>query len=212
MRIVKEAEERKAEILDAAEMLFNSKGYDVTTVNDILAVTKIAKGTFYYHFKSKENVMDAVVTRRIEAGVQTALAVAGNKELSIQERILGVILSQKPTGSESEQIKEHLHRTENALLHQKVMVECVLSLTPILQSLAEEGINNKLFSTPYPKESVEIILTAALVLFDDDIFPWTQEEQAQKIAPFILCIERTLGAKPGDFSFMLAAFSQEEKE
>jgi len=72
MRISKEPEERRNEILDTAEMLFFTKGYARTTVNDVLQVIGIAKGTFYYYFKSKEEVMDAVVVRFIDAGVAAA--------------------------------------------------------------------------------------------------------------------------------------------
>ena len=63
MRIVKEAEERRNEILDAAERLFSGKGYNHTTINHILDEVQIAKGTFYYYFKSKEEVMDAIIDR-----------------------------------------------------------------------------------------------------------------------------------------------------
>ena len=52
MRIVKEADERKNEILDAAARLFMEKGFDRTSANDILAAVGISKGTLYYHFKS----------------------------------------------------------------------------------------------------------------------------------------------------------------
>jgi AcrR family transcriptional regulator len=62
MRVIKEPEERRNEILDTAETLFFTKGYGKTTVNDILQAIGIAKGTFYYYFKSKEEVMDAVLS------------------------------------------------------------------------------------------------------------------------------------------------------
>ncbi len=54
MRVVKEAEERRNEILDAADMLFFAdKGFDNTSTSDILEKVGIARGTLYYHFKSK---------------------------------------------------------------------------------------------------------------------------------------------------------------
>lgn len=54
MRIVKEAEERKNEILDVAERLFVSKGFDNTSTNDILNEIGIARGTLYYHSNPKQ--------------------------------------------------------------------------------------------------------------------------------------------------------------
>ena len=63
MRIVKEAEVRKEEILDAAEKLFAAKGFDNTSTGDILDAVGIARGTLYYHFKSKEDILDGVIQR-----------------------------------------------------------------------------------------------------------------------------------------------------
>ena len=63
MRIVKEAQERKNEILDVAGRLFAQKGYDSTSTNDILEEIGIARGTLYYHFKSKEDILDAMFDR-----------------------------------------------------------------------------------------------------------------------------------------------------
>ena len=63
MRIVKEAEERRNEILDAADELFGRKGFDGTSTNDILEKVGIARGTLYYHFKSKEDILDALIQR-----------------------------------------------------------------------------------------------------------------------------------------------------
>lgn len=54
MRIVKEAEERKNEILDVAGRLFGEQGYDATSTNDILKEIGIARGTLYYHSNPKK--------------------------------------------------------------------------------------------------------------------------------------------------------------
>ena len=63
MRVVKDAKERKNEILDVAERLFCTKGFDNTSTNDILKEIGIARGTLYYHFKSKEEILDAMIER-----------------------------------------------------------------------------------------------------------------------------------------------------
>ena len=90
-RIVKEADERRNEILDAAETLFTEKGYSKTTIIDILNQVGIAKGTFYYYFKSKEEVMDAIIERFIEQDVQKARLIAMDKSLSPVRKICRII-------------------------------------------------------------------------------------------------------------------------
>jgi len=53
MRITKNADERKNEILDVAGELFSQKGFDGTSISDIIEKVGVARGTVYYHFKSK---------------------------------------------------------------------------------------------------------------------------------------------------------------
>ncbi|WP_312609309.1 TetR/AcrR family transcriptional regulator, partial [Mammaliicoccus sciuri] len=76
MRTVKHPEERKNDILNAAEALFSTKGYQKTTIIDILKAVGIAKGTFYYYFASKEEVMDAIIDRIIKEDIIVAKRIA----------------------------------------------------------------------------------------------------------------------------------------
>ena len=64
MRVVKDAEERRNEILDVAERLFCAKGFDNASTNDILKEIGIARGTLYYHFKSKEDILDLIERKK----------------------------------------------------------------------------------------------------------------------------------------------------
>ena len=93
MRVVKEAEERKEEILDAAEKLFAAKGFDNTSTGDILDAVGIARGTLYYHFKSKEEILDGVIGRITSRLIENAGEIVRKKELPVLERLTKVILS-----------------------------------------------------------------------------------------------------------------------
>ena len=93
MRVVKEAEERKDEILNAAEKLFATKGFDNTSTGDILEAVGIARGTLYYHFKSKEEILDGVIERITNRLMQDAREIARNKELPVLERLTKSIMS-----------------------------------------------------------------------------------------------------------------------
>ena len=200
MRIIKEPEVRKSEIIDAAEKLFALKGYEKTTVSDILNTTSIAKGTFYYHFKSKEEVLNAIIRRRIDAGLERAKAIASHPHLSPVQKIASAIMAQKPQTPAEEEFLPVLHEQSNALFHQKVLTSCVTQLTPVLSAIVEEGIEKGDFSTAFPKESVKLLLTAGLIIFDDEYFPWSREEQAARMPAFLCAMERILGAKEGSFA------------
>lgn len=80
MRITKEHDERRNEILDTAEKLFYTKGYTKTTINDMLQEIGIAKGTFYYYFKSKEEVMHAMIERIVDLDLEVAQTIAQDEQ------------------------------------------------------------------------------------------------------------------------------------
>jgi len=207
MRTIKEPEIRKSEILDTAEKLFITKGYETATVNDILEAVKIAKGTFYYYFKSKEDVLDGIVKRYIDAGLEKAQAIASDPQLGVEEKLLAIILAQKPEKKVDKEVLPIIHKPANALLHQKIISEYVLRLSPIITSIIQEGVTKNIFSTPYPKEIIEILLTAGLVIFDTAYFNWSQEEQEQRISAFIYAIESLTGAKVGSMAQLSGMFT-----
>ena len=205
MRIVKEPEVRKNEILDVAEQLFTVKGYEAATVNDILSAVGIAKGTFYYYFKSKEDVLDALVERRISYGVEKAEEIIASPLPPLQ-KLLAIIMAQKPQGQIQKDFNAVLHEADNSKMHQKSFTISILRLGPCLARAVKEGNESGVFNTPFPLESAEILLAAALLLFDDDFFHWTAEEMAAKTAAFLTAMERTLGAEAGSFAEFMKAF------
>ena len=119
MRIVKEATERKNEILDAAAVLFMKKGFDNTSTNDILDAVGIARGTLYHHFKSKEEVMDALIDRQMEKILSAARQAAADLSVPVEERIIRTITALH-IGEEGSPMTEHLHKPQNALMQQKI--------------------------------------------------------------------------------------------
>ena len=95
MRIVKEAEVRRMEILEAANRLFGEKGFDGTSTAEIFDAVGIARGTLYYHFKSKEDILDALIDRYGERIFLSARTIAGDRTIPVIERFLRVLMSLK---------------------------------------------------------------------------------------------------------------------
>ncbi|MGG4142837.1 TetR/AcrR family transcriptional regulator [Paenibacillus algorifonticola] len=203
MRILKDPEERKNEILDTAEMLFYTKGYNKTTINDILQEIGIAKGTFYYYFKSKEEVMDAIIMRIVAADVAAAKEIASSPELPTLVKLFQILMAQKPKhGDRKEQLLEQFHQVGNAEMHQKSLVQTINHLTPVLTEVIEQGIEEHIFQTEFPKETVEFLIVSSTFLFDEGLFEWQPAEIIQKAKAFIHVMETTLGAKKGSFDFI----------
>ena len=198
MRIVKDAEERKEEILDAAERLFGTKGFDNTSTGDILQKVGIARGTLYYHFKSKEDILDGVIERITHRLMLEAKKVAGNRDLPFQERLTKTILALNVETKIGHEVMEQVHRPQNALMHQKMQKILLEGINPILTELLKEGIGQGICRTDYPAEAVEMIMLYANTAFDDIIMAGlNQEEKEQKTAGFIYNTERLMGMEGG---------------
>lgn len=198
MRIVKEHDERKNEIIDTAARLFVAKGYERCSVNDILNTIGIAKGTFYHYFKSKEDVLDAVIGKTAGQIEEKIRKVAGNVALTPEEKILQIFLNMRVKGEEEELI-EGMHKTENALMHQKSLVATINMLTPILTNVIEEGIQKGVFECAYPEQYMQIFLAAASTLLDEGIFQVEGEKVQEIFDAMIVMLEKMLGVEDGKF-------------
>ncbi len=188
MRTIKDADVRKGEILDAAEKLFNEKGYSKTTTEDILEMTGIARGTLYYHFKGKEDILLAVIDRQIEKREQSMRELADDNTVSAVEKLFRVIRLLSQSGM----LAEGLHEKDNSELHQKSFQRSLLRYSPVLTEIVEQGIESGEFSCDYPRESVELLFCASQ-LHDPGVFAWTPEERERKKKAFFRMLEITLG-------------------
>lgn len=214
MRIIKNADVRKNEIMDAAAKLFMQKGYDATSTNDILDAVGIARGTLYHHFKSKEDIMDGLIARQAEQIVAAAQKAAGDKSFSIPERLIRTILSLNVSEQEdgSRAMIEHLHKPQNALMHQKTNHIIMQQIPPILAGIVGDGVTEGMFKTKYPFESMEMAFIYLKTILDDEIFELTPEQCAVRIQAFIFHLEKLLGTEEGQLNFLLELFGNEAGE
>lgn len=196
MRVVKEAEVRKNEILDAAERLFGTKGFDGTSTHDILNAVGIARGTLYYHFKSKEDILDAMIDRMTGRLVQDAAEIAADKAVPVLQRLTEMMLALNVQGNLGREIMAQVHKPQNALMHQKMREHLLGEITPIVTDLLEEGMAQGICRTDYPAEVAEMTLLYSNTAFDT-LIKYDEEERQRKIAAFIYNLERLLGMEQG---------------
>lgn len=204
VRITKDPEERKAEILDTAERLFATKGYAQTTILDILNEIGIAKGTFYYYFKSKEEVMNSIISRIVDERVVIAKKIANDPKLPAIQKMLNIIVSMCITNDE-ENVKliEQAYHLRNAEMRECNLIQVMIQVPPILTQVVEQGIREHTMATDYPLEAVELLVAATQVVFDSDLFYWEEDEIIKKVKAFINMMETSLGVEKGSFNDMM---------
>lgn len=208
MRVVKEAEERRNEILDVAQRLFTAKGFDNTSTNDILNEIGIARGTLYYHFKSKEEILDAMIDRTTKQLVDKAKGIVYQKDVPVFERFTSMILTLNISNSSfGNEILRQVHKPQNALMHQKIEARLLAEVTPLITVLIEDGIKQGICSTDYPQEVAEMTFVYSNAVLDN-LDKYNDDEQNRKINGYIYNLERLLNMEQGSMQKVILPIFQ----
>ena len=187
-------EKRRRELLEIAYRLFIQKGYENTSIEDILAQANIAKGTYYYYFPSKQATLEAGIDWMISQEVKQARLVL-QSSLPVPQKLVAVIAALRPQ-QEEESIADSLNSSENIVMHQKIKKRIVKEATPLLAKVVEEGIEQGIFSCENIEERVKMILILSQHLFDEGDY------SAGDVEVFIEMVEKSLGASEGSLGFV----------
>ena len=190
----KKGERRKQELLRIAYQMFIQKGYEATSIDDIIAEAHIAKGTYYYYFPSKEATLEEVINMMISDEVQRAKTVV-SAEIPVPQKLVGVITTLRPEQNECN-IANALNQKENIVMHEKINKRIIEEAVPLVAEVVSEGIAQGLFACDHIEERVKMILIMSQNLFDNGSF--TEGD----IEVFIDMVEKTLGAQPDTLGFI----------
>ncbi len=192
---MRKGEKRKWELLQIAYKMFLAKGYENTSVDEIIEEAGIAKGTFYYYFKSKEQLLEEVIGMMIEEEAQNARLVL-NSDLPVPQKIAAVMAAFRPAQDE-QTIGDALNQPENILMHEKTNRNIIDRIVPVLSEVVEEGVREGIFSCDHIAERVRIILIVCNGLFDEH-----SRFSQNDITVFVELIEKMLGASAGTMGFV----------
>lgn len=189
--------------MDVANLLFYQKGYQHTTIEEIIKKAGIAKGTFYYYFKSKEEILDSIVKRAVAVTVNDTLKIASLDDIGAMEKLKLIFTEQSKNSDIASEEIENLHQLKNVDLHQKMIVETALQYAPVLGNVIKQGIDEGVFKTDYPDEVMEFIIVGMQFIFDPGIFKWTKKQFAQRVSALIEMMENILNVEKGGFSYIM---------
>ena len=191
---MKKGERRKLELLQIAYRLFLTRGYENTSVDEIIEEAGIAKGTYYYYFESKEQMLEEVIGMMIDKEIEAARQIL-RSELDLPQKFIGIIASIRPTQEETP-ISNTLNQPENILMHRKIQRRIIDAVIPLLTEAVEDGVKNGIFCCDDIPERVKMLLIVSSELFDEGRYT------DRDIAVFIDMAEKLLGAEAGTMSFI----------
>ncbi len=99
-RVTKKPEVRKQELIDIAQKLFIAKGYEATSVRDILHEVDGAPGMFYHHFSSKEEIYKVAMAQYVDGYVEKIKSILNDKTVPVSERVQNLLQLIKKTFTE----------------------------------------------------------------------------------------------------------------
>lgn len=157
--------------------------------------------------------MDALIERTNANILGAAQHIAADKSIPVIDRILRVVMALNISGGNgsSTEIMEHIHKPQNALMHQKIQKAIISGVPPILTPIICEGIEQGIFNTQYPYECMEMVVIYANTIFDDDMVEMTDEVRMSRVLAFISNVERLLGAESGSLMSVMQMFGNGEE-
>lgn len=230
-RVLKPPAERRAELIDCAQALFLAKGYERTTINDVIAATRLSKGAFYHHFRAKEDLLEAIASRYGRQSLAHAMDVRGDASLNALQRLNRLLaLSREWKLEHLPQLKAMftaLLRPDNAVLYHRVVGAVFAVLTPVLTAMIEEGAREGVFDIADAATAAEALLwlgegrrqvvIRALDVARDAGLDAATDLLLQRIRAEAATVDRILGLPPGSIALvgsgeelraMIAAWTQ----
>jgi AcrR family transcriptional regulator len=153
-RVVKEADVRRNEILNAAYRLFVRDGYEGTTVNALIDELGLSKGAFYHHFESKDEVMEALA-RRVAEQMRARLepVLARLRGSAVDKLNLIFSLGAKLKAEQVPLVRAmagFYYREENSRLRARMLAESIEVMGPLFARILDEGIRDGSFHIEDP--------------------------------------------------------------
>jgi len=208
-RVVKGHNERRNEILDVTQELFLTKGYEQTSIKDIIDGVGIAKGTFYHYFSSKIQLLDELIERMLVHTIQLVEPIVEDENLDALEKFHLFFSTIENWKIENKVffkgILQVFYNDDNAILRHKFKAASVTATTPPLSRVIRQGIEEGVFDTSYPDEIGDIIIVIGQSLAENLAFLLLAEDGngdpvitvERKIAVSQYAMERVLGAPRG---------------
>jgi AcrR family transcriptional regulator len=206
---------KRREILDAAQRLVLTRGYEQVSIQDILDEVRISSGAFHHYFDSRGALLEAFIERMKQEMEKPLLPILHDPHLSAIEKLQGFFdLVERARSANRADVISLLrvwYSDDNAIMRLKVDESLREQRTPLFTEIIRQGIREGIFSTSYPEYAGEVIVyllmgmnnTHARLLLsleqgDDDLR--IVEEIVTTYAVYMDAIERVLGAPPHSFS------------
>jgi AcrR family transcriptional regulator len=205
---------KRGEILDVAQRLVTTKGFQQMTIEDILAELKISKGAFYHYFDSKAGLLEALIERMVDEASLILEPILEDPALSALQKIqrwFDTSAQWKTTRKELLlSLLQVWYHDDNAIVRQKLRADSLAWIGPRLTSVIRQGMREETFTTSFPDHVGQVVFSLLYDLGDSlaarvlsgRVDAQALAEAEAETAAYTNAIERTLGAPQGALSLI----------
>lgn len=203
---------RRDAFIDAAQGLITARGYEQMSVQDLLDQLGASRGAFYHYFDSKEALLEAVIDRMVDAGLEAVAPILDDPSLAAVEKLQGLFSGIQRFKTDRKALLHEILKVwtsdDNAIVVEKLRRTTVPRLVPLLTRIVEQGVSEGVFESKRPADTARlvVILLQGLQDWATELFIARQagaiplEEVARTIANFSEGLERVLGVKAGSIT------------
>jgi AcrR family transcriptional regulator len=212
VRIVKDADERRDELLDTALALFLDHGYERTSVEQITATVGVAKGTFYHYFATKQELLEQLVERFTEqlfAEITSAVETTGGDAIArFQTLVAASSTSKIGRRDETLLVTRSLYSDDNRQMLYRMREGWIDQTRPLIADIIERGCAEGVFDVPDVAAFAEVCLSLwfdfgiriGRLFFEVQAEPSRAAEVQSAMSALVSSVERVLGAAPGSLT------------
>ncbi|MCD1294686.1 TetR/AcrR family transcriptional regulator [Methanocella sp. CWC-04] len=200
-RISKDPEERREDYINAAEELFLEKGYENTSASDIIKKIGLAQGTFYYYFRSKDDILEAVIYRYLERYGSALKNVADNNDINAMDKLQEIIHLSFNLRNNGDALEKYIFESSIAR-HEKFERNFNALIIPLLAKVVEQGMKEGLFEVDFPMETAEMLVVMLYYSFYSAKRSKDWEERYRKMWVAENLIKKALNARKCSLSLM----------
>jgi len=161
-RVLKAPAVRRAELIACAQGLFLTRGYERTTINDVISATGLSKGAFYHHFRSKEDLLEAIAAGFARDSLGFIEALQSDHSLDALQRLNRLLALSRDWKREHlpelRAMFTTLLKPENAVLYHRIVEAAFAVLAPALTAIIEQGEAEGVFDAGDPRVAADTLL------------------------------------------------------
>lgn len=188
-RVSKQPQERRQELVEAAQELFLQQGYDQTAVSDIVKKVGVAQGLFYYYFNSKKDIFLAVIDQFIETRIGDLAVRLRDEAIPPLDRFHNMVPELMRFLRETESMYPRGQEGATPEMYTIVQNHVLEVMEPMVEKIIREGITQGVMSTLYPSRMARFFISGFM-----GVESMPNRPQAEEMLDMILyTVERLLG-------------------